>query len=539
MVSTALRRAFRRPIRRPDFVLAAHYFSDGWPLDSLQVMRSPVIRRELRQIRKDGFNTIIVVVPWRSFQSSQQPVEYDRFYQSQLRLVLKEAQRAGLAVLLRVAYTHQVRLESSLNGFRWAQAMLTDPAIEAAWLDYFSEISRIGQEFDCCIGGFISWEELWHAFRVWQEQSGDANTAAARSSGYLDYLEERGIHHDGCIPCKDSPEHAHFLDFANLRMETMFERARSRWSQLGVEYRVDKDPVPSDNGIEWLDNNNFLAWEPHRYSYWAPFMGAENVGEELSAEQAEVLLRYMLDTTSEAGAFPGQVLEQFNFIDNTQKYLGTHAKIAEQDLGDFLMRAVPLLRRYAGGYGLWASRDYRMNLLFNGAFLDECRGWVLRGAVNAKSAGGVRLRSGGALLQKIEPRITWVQRNHSARELTLEIDCLPRRFASTSQVRVRLNEGAWASCTMVEKGRLTARVLADLKDVFDNGISFEVENCGRPLTLTRVFLHYETYAAGVRDVDARPAHYLDIIQEFNAQLNHYQQPPADAGEDDDSQAGSD
>lgn len=487
-------------------------------------MRLPVIRQELKQLRKDGFNTIIVVVPWRSFQSNQQPVEYDSFYQSQLRLVLKEAQGIGLAVLLRVAYTHQVMLEPSLNGFRWAQAMLTDPAIEAAWLDYFAEVSRITQEFDCCIGGFISWEELWHAFRVWQEQSGEANAAAARASGYLGYLDARGIEHTGCIPQKDSAEHAHFLDFANARMAAMFERARSRWPQLGVEYRVDKDPVPSDDGVQWRDNNNFLDWEPHRYSYWAPFMGAQNVGEELSAEQAEALLRYMLDSTSGGGRFPGQVLEQFNFIDNTQKYLGTHAKIAEKDLGEFLRLAVPLLRRYAGGYGLWASRDYRMNLLYNGAFLDECRGWVMRGAAEVRAAGGVRFQSGGGLLQRIEPRVTWVQRNHSASELTLEIDFVRWRGLGASQLRARLNGGAWASCKIAGKGRLLAQISANLQDVFDNGISFELENCGRPLTITRVFLHYEIYAAGVRDVDARRGQYLDTVREFNAQLKHYKQP---------------
>ncbi|EAQ95706.1 hypothetical protein [Congregibacter litoralis] len=513
-----------RRFRRPEFVIAAHYFSDGWPLDSLQVMRKRTLGKELRQLRKDGFNTIIVVVPWRNFQATQQPVAYDDFHQAQLRLVLAAAQGAGLAVLLRVGYTHQVMRKPVLNGFRWAQSMLTDPAIESAWLDYFAEIDRITRDYECCIGGFISWEELWHAFRVWQEQSGEANSAAAKASGYLEYLEARGIEHDGRIPPKDSAAHAHYLSFVNSRMATMFERARSHWPALGVEYRVDKDPVPTSDGIHWRDNEQFLDWEPHRYSYWAPFMGAENVGEALSAEQAEVLLRYMLETTSEGGLYPGQIVEQFNFIDNTQKYLGTHAKIADEQIDGFLEQAAPLFRRYAGGYGLWASRDYRMSMLYNGALLDDCRGWVLSDDAQARKSGGVRLQKGARLRQRIEPRVTWVQRNHPTREVILEVEYLRWRGLGASQLRARLNQGAWASCEADSKGRLIARVPADLQDVFDNGVDFEIENLGRSLTVTRVFLYYETYTAGVRDTNGGEGRFLEAIRHFNARLLEPEEP---------------
>ncbi|WP_439107239.1 hypothetical protein [Congregibacter sp.] len=487
-------------------------------------MRRPFVRRELAQLRKDGFNTIIVVVPWRSFQSSQTPIAYDGFYERQLRLVLSEAQRAGVAVLLRVAYTHQVMLRPLLNGFQWAQALLTDPAIEDVWLDYFAQISRISGDYPCCMGGFISWEELWHAFRVWQEQTGEANIAAAKASGYLDYLEAQGIAHEGRIPAKQSPAHGDYLAFANARMAEMFELARSRWPALGVEYRVDKDPVPSEDGVHWRDNEAFLDWEPNRFSYWAPFMGAENVGEQLSAEQAAVLLRYMLETTSHDGLHPGQVVEQFNFVDNTQKYLGTHAKIADDEIDEFLQLALPLLRRYSRGYGLWASRDYRMSILFNGALLDNGRGWTVTKPSHVRRAGGVRLVQGGRLAQRIEPRLAWVQRNHSTTELTLELNFLRWRGFGASKLRVRVNKGAWAICEASSKGTLSAQVAVDLKDVFDDGIDFEIENHGRTLTITRIFLYHETYVNGIRDSVANEGPLLQMIQKFNAQLANYVEP---------------
>ena len=60
----------------PPFVRAAHYFSDGWPLNFWQIMDPGKLIEELSQIIGDGFNTIILVIPWRGFQSDQLKPEY-------------------------------------------------------------------------------------------------------------------------------------------------------------------------------------------------------------------------------------------------------------------------------------------------------------------------------------------------------------------------------------------------------------------------------------------------------------------------------
>jgi hypothetical protein len=521
------RRLFNRGgFRRPSFVRAAHYFADGWPLDSLQVMRMPALREDLKRLHSDGFNTIILVVPWRGLQSSQSPIEYDDFHRKQLRLVLAEAQRTGLAVLLRVAYAHQVMLGPAIGGIRQAQGLLTDPLIEEAWLDYHREIGRLVADYPCCIGGFASWEELWHAFGNWQARDQNVRRTAAISSGYLSYLDARDIAHNGEIPSTESPDHAYYLAFVNHRMTQLFERARNCWPQLGVEFRVDKDLVSTDDGPHWFENNSFLDWEPNRYSYWAPFIGAKNEGEELSAEAAAASLKYMLESSSASGSCTGQVLEQFNFVDNTQKYLGTHAQIATDQIEEFLTLAAPLLQTYAGGYGLWAARDYRLNILYNTAFLNGGHGWVLQGG-DWKRSGGLKMSSGARLVQRIHPRVAWIPRIHPFSEIKLDIDLNRSLPPRSGALRARLNGGIWSTLqASAVDNRLSAKVPVDFERIFSEGIYFELENRGAALSILRLQLYDQTYTAGVRGVDAEPGPYLAGIRRFNQRLSL---PPEPSG----------
>ena len=91
------------PPTHPVFVKAVHYFADGWVLNMWQVMQPQQLATDLRQIADDGFNTVILVVPWRGFQLDQLQPRYDPFYARQLHRALAAADKAGLSVIVRVA----------------------------------------------------------------------------------------------------------------------------------------------------------------------------------------------------------------------------------------------------------------------------------------------------------------------------------------------------------------------------------------------------------------------------------------------------
>ena len=60
---------------------------------------------ELQQIAADGFNSIILAVPWREFQPSMEPVRYEEYAFDKLNRVMDAAGRHGLDVMFRVGYT--------------------------------------------------------------------------------------------------------------------------------------------------------------------------------------------------------------------------------------------------------------------------------------------------------------------------------------------------------------------------------------------------------------------------------------------------
>lgn len=504
-----------RRFRPPRFVRAAHYFSDGWALDSLLVMRMPRLREELRQLKNDGFNTIVVVVPWRGFQRTQNPIAYDPFYADQLRLVLAQAQRTGLAVLLRVAYTHQVMLGPSIGSIRATQGLLTDAAIETAWLDYHQTVGEIIADYPCCIGAFISWEELWLTFTHWQKLDERERRSLARASGFTDYLADRDGGGLSCIPTEDSLEHGVYHAFMNHRMTGLFEQARARFPLLGVEYRVDRDPLQTEDAVQWLENNLFLDWEPARYSYWAPFMSADNRGEALDADTALDSLRTMLVAGSDQGRCTGQILEQFNFVDDTPQYAGVHAHIAPLQLPQFLRRAAPLLKRFSAGYGLWAPRDYRCNILYNTAFLDGGRGWQLSTGTFEENTVGVTVAEGGYLMQEIEPRVAWVPKIHPFETIRLRLECRPHGNVT---LKAQLNGGGWSELHQTPQGSMEAMLSVDFGCIAEGGLRFELQNLGAPVTIVRLHLFDQVYAAGVRDVDGNAGEWLRAVRGFNRRL---------------------
>lgn len=62
------------------------------------------IDQDLKQIKNDGFNTVIIVIPWREFQPEIQPVKYNDYVFSRLEKFMEISKREGLMVQVRLGY---------------------------------------------------------------------------------------------------------------------------------------------------------------------------------------------------------------------------------------------------------------------------------------------------------------------------------------------------------------------------------------------------------------------------------------------------
>ncbi len=502
-----------------DFVRATHYFADGWALNFLQVVDSATLRKDFSQIRADGFNTVIVVVPWRGFQVDHYAPKYDPFYIAQLERVMAAAQHARLAVVVRISYAHQILDAQPLSGLTMMQRLLADEDTQSAWLDYCEQVYRVCSRYGCFRQCFLSWEEFWHSFWRWQLYKPEYREKLAEEIGFTDYLSERGIEGIERIPRPEEPEYGVFHAFMNHRIREMHALAGSRVPDLGIEIRVDKDRlVNDDESVSWLGNDTFGDLPVTRYTYWAPFMGAENQGETLSSEQALHLLAHALDEWTDGGENPRHIIDQFNFVDDAPKFRGIHARIDDGQVSDFLLGAAPLLRSRSRGYGIWAYRDYRQNLLYNARFINGLAGWwVSAGRAAPQREGGVRL-SGGAVLRQVLPaRIAGLQTAVGFDSLDLAVR-LTGPMKDSAALSVRLNAGVWMPLIQEKNGEYLLNIPVERPVILEDGVVIELKQAGAPVSIDHLFLYHVVFRGGFRDEHGEPAEHYEQVAVFNRAL---------------------
>ena len=110
---------------------SATYYSDDWVINFWN-SESVHMEEELARIAADGFNSIILAVPWREFQPETAPVMYEEYAWKKLGHVMEAAGKQGLGVILRVGYTWDYASpESALSRY---EGLLYDPQLKAAWI---------------------------------------------------------------------------------------------------------------------------------------------------------------------------------------------------------------------------------------------------------------------------------------------------------------------------------------------------------------------------------------------------------------------
>ena len=92
----------------PSYLKAATYVSDAW-VSNFWNSESDHMDEELAQIAADGFNSIVLVVPWREFQPGVLPLSYNRYAFQKLDKVMNAARAHGLMVELRVGYVWDLK----------------------------------------------------------------------------------------------------------------------------------------------------------------------------------------------------------------------------------------------------------------------------------------------------------------------------------------------------------------------------------------------------------------------------------------------
>ena len=512
------------------YVKSVHYFSSAWPKTFWQNFEKQAVRPELQQIKADGFNTIVLTVPWRGFEknfNADKTTSIEAMYQ-RLDFLLDEITALDLKFMLRLGYPHDFTPDVDASITQLCQGMYTDTKTRQQWLDYLQKIKRIVTPYQSKSAGMmISWEDFWCPHFIFTELPENDRLQIAQDMGYAEWLQSKNPNQSYVkallgkndinaeyitIPQKSDHSYVLYLNFIDEKLNEILALTRSVFPETALEIRVDKDPVKVDGEYIWIGHDLMLSDDKHRATYWAPFWGAKNQGELLSAEEALAKFDYFLDYVTGEGQNINHVIEQFNFTDNTP-YFPNNANIKPEEVNDFLTQAAPLLKQKSTGYGLWAYRDYADNLFYNAYFEQGLQGWQHNEHVEIKSIEGdnyVRINANGFIEQtmRISDRVMWAvsyehmnfcYQGHKAGELMIAVN--------TEEV-ARLSTRTGHHCHQIPAQLFKAHLNGTIRIKALNEVVFD-----------EIKIYGFVQKLGVYDHFGQPGPYLDGVRQLNQSLD--------------------
>lgn len=400
------------PTEAPPPLVGVHYFGNAWPKNFIAGFRRADVPADFARIAADGFNSVILLVPWGEFQPVGEPCcWYEERAWERLHFLLDQAQRAELKVVLRVGYAWAYHPQAG-DSIDRAHALMNRPEAQAAYAHFVRRLGNEVADQPQVVLSFMSWEDQW-LHRI-------DDSARAQYQEFLDSRPDRpAAGTPFATPDGDQAERFNaYWDW--LVIEKLYKPAIAFLPTLSYEARVDKEPnfVVAADGTRrvdrWLGHPGMQRLPPSQTLtiYWAPFWGARNQGEQLAADESLALFDALLDEVrGNAGDAP-IFIDQFNVVDNTPGY-EANAKLRPDQIPAFLERAVCLMRANGvRGYGWWAGRDYVDNPLYNPAFGYGLDGWTWLGEGESREAlesmpmgdFRLRLRAGEGVSQTITRR---------------------------------------------------------------------------------------------------------------------------------------
>lgn len=506
----------------PSYLKSVTYVSDAWVINFWNT-ESDHMDEELAQIAADGFNSIILVIPWREFQPETNPVSYNQYAFDKLDRTMRAAEKHGLWVDFRVSYTWDYYGEEE-SRLRF-QEMLGDRKLEQAWLDYVERLYTTALAYPNFHGGFITWEDFWN----YMEDSthygtGMESKKEAGRIGFTDYLEQYYTleevmeyykpvkpfqsFEDVYMPQKTSPAYKLLFEFYDDYLIRLLHAAQQVFPNLSMEVRLDVDPVSGKDGGT-VGAHHFRTFPCGNASYtslmYSVAMGQENKGEKISAAMALAAMDSQLNVVKMYNGGKPIYIEQLLYTDSTEEF-SHNAQLEESEVSLFITSLPDILRKYTNGYGVWSYWNYTNNPLYNSQFALGERGWDISRAMVVERDGSrqMRIDGGGKIVQKIGSRITG-KSSHSNHV----------SFTADSDARATIS---------VKLGRVTKEVQVNGKGRYDldfGRLGYEqVEfRADKEVYVDNIHVYNFVQDGRLRDLDNRELSCMGAIRALNASMH--------------------
>lgn len=424
------------------YLKSATYYSDDWVVNFWN-SESSNMDEELARIASDGFNNIILAVPWREFQPQTEPFTYNDYAWDKLDRVMDAAARHNLSVMLRVGYTWDYYgRDNVLDRY---SGLLYDNSLRTAWLAYVERLYQHASAHENFSGGFLTWEDFWNFTDTSTTLgNGDSGKKLAVKYGYTDYAKEhytleelKEMYHqpldsygDLYFPPKDSYARKVFYEYYDQFLNKLLADSQTVFPGLSMEVRLDVDPVDHWDGSRegFMHSSTFPSGSAAYTStmYSIP-MGFENQYERVSAKDALEKFPIFMDRLHAYSGGKPVYIDQFLFTDNTVGF-EHNAQLLDDEKALYLEEMAPVLKTMTMGYGIWTYRDYGDNKLYNAQFGLGKNGWSFTGQSSVVEKDGTSqamLMDGARIYQNIGHRMTGTAGDNTTVRLKLkgEGDC--------------------------------------------------------------------------------------------------------------------
>lgn len=506
----------------PSYLKAATYVSDAW-VSNFWNSESDHMDEELAQIAADGFNSIVLVVPWREFQPGVLPVSYNRYAFQKLDKVMNAANAHGLMVELRVGYVWDYYNDDVVTGrFR---DLLKDPSTRAAWLAYAKQIYRTASAHSNFYGGFMTWEDFWNYVEDAANLGKGANSRnAAKECGYQTWLKkhyslkqvneyyqpaEKFTSYDNVyIPARKEYAYKLFYEFYDDFLNDLLEDTQKVFPNLSMEVRLDVDPVDAQDGNGQVGASHYGTFPCADAGYtslmYSVSMG-HGFGDVLSTQEAIKTMNEQLSLVRANNGGKPVFIDQLLYMDATEGF-EQNARLAESHRGAFLTGIPDTLRAHTNGYAVWTYRNYTNNPVYNHQFALGTRGWnVTNGSVMERNGSSqLLLQSGGSLAQKVGHRIGGRTTHDGHVRFTADSDepaVLTVKLGSMSQT-VEVNGPKQYDLNLGRKGFYE--------------VSFETDG---DVYLDNIHVYNFVQDGQLRDIDGNELSRMGAMRTLNASMN--------------------
>ena len=556
-------------------IVGTHYTGDTWAPSFWSNINIFEIHDDLRKIKENGFNTIIIVVPWIGYQISVDPIRYFDEYYSILDHIFRMACQVGLNIILRVGYRHDIAAGSiqneygpykenrserqfddgnpnvdvlKANGqnndqnlpahFQRVATLFTHQKIQDAWLNYLDRLYMAASKYDNFLFGFVSWEDFF--ILDYMNLSLDRRIFLSEKIGYQQYMTKYTLEEisdiymqpfsnytEIPIPDPKSPGVTLYYEFWQYYLIRLFTLSQKKFPKLSMEVRIDCDPSNMGTSYVCHESTFDLGGKGDvTIVYYSSAYRSENKGDQISASVALSRLSYLIDWVRSHTSNP-IFIDQFNFVDNTPGFEKS-TRIIPDEVPDFIDMSVSILRERTIGYALWTMKDIRANVITNGSFQRGMLGWhithgrLLKG--QTKNRRNVMLKNGGSLEQRVEGdsvRILfdWMQKK------TQGSYCLEFRSKRNGLKSSALTVGILGKKENIRYHGETIISTDYLKNIafheipLFSEVTLRITNHGADVVLGDFKLFCHVQENGIYDIDGKPKNFCNNIIALNRKLS--------------------